>query len=77
MAPYLALIPKKGDLSDMKNYRPVSLPCVDYKIMAKMLSNHLGPVLPKLVFSDQSYAVPGRTTYDDISLVRELDTRCG
>ena len=40
--------------------------------MAKMLSNHLGPVLPKLVFSDQSYAVPGRTIYDNISLVRDL-----
>jgi len=68
----LALIPKEGDLRDMKNYRPVSLSCVDYKIMAKMLSNRLGPVLSKLVNPDQSYAIPGRTIHDNIFLVRDL-----
>ena len=68
----MAVIPKEGDLRDIRNYRPVSLLCVDYKTMGKMLSNRLGLVLPKLISPDQSYAIPGRTIYDNISLVRDV-----
>ncbi len=35
----LTLLPKKGDLSEIKNWRPVSLLCSDYKIMSKLLAN--------------------------------------
>ncbi|KAK3570807.1 hypothetical protein QTP86_026351 [Hemibagrus guttatus] len=34
----ITLIPKKGDLQDIKNWRPVSLLCTDYKVMSKVLS---------------------------------------
>ncbi len=31
----LTLLPKKGDLTDIKNWRPVSLLCTDYKLLSK------------------------------------------
>lgn len=37
----LTLIPKKGDLGCLKNWRPVSLLCVDLKIFSKALTNRL------------------------------------
>lgn len=37
----LSLIPKKGDLGLLKNWRPVSLLCLDYKIFSKVLANRL------------------------------------
>uniref|UniRef100_A0A8C8VQG0 Reverse transcriptase n=1 Tax=Pelusios castaneus TaxID=367368 RepID=A0A8C8VQG0_9SAUR len=37
----LALLPKKGDLRDLRNWRPVSLLCTDYKIAAKAISLRL------------------------------------
>ena len=34
----ITLLPKKGDLQEIKNWRPVSLLCTDYKILSKALS---------------------------------------
>ena len=37
----LILLPKRGDLQDRKNWRPVSLICTDYKLLSKVLANRL------------------------------------
>lgn len=37
----ISLLPKKGDLALLKNLRPVSLLCTDYKLLSKALSNRL------------------------------------
>lgn len=37
----LTLIPKKGDLGYLKNWRPVSLLCTDLKILSKAITNRL------------------------------------
>ncbi|KAI3355855.1 hypothetical protein L3Q82_004225 [Scortum barcoo] len=37
----ITLLPKKGDLQELKNWRPVSLLCTDYKIMSKVLASRL------------------------------------
>ncbi|KAK3517082.1 hypothetical protein QTP86_004127 [Hemibagrus guttatus] len=34
----LTLLPKKGDLTHLKNWRPVSLLCTDYKLLSKAVS---------------------------------------
>lgn len=41
----ITLIPKKGDLTDIKNWRPVSLLCCDYKLLSKVLANRLAEVI--------------------------------
>ncbi|WAQ99652.1 YTX2-like protein [Mya arenaria] len=40
----LTLIYKNEDRGDLKNWRPLSILCVDYKIIAKALSNRIKPI---------------------------------
>lgn len=37
----LTLLPKKGDVTDIKCWQPVSLLCSDYKLLSKVLVNRL------------------------------------
>lgn len=68
----IGLIPKKGDLLSIDNWRPISLLTTDYKIIAKTLSTRISAVLPSLIKNDQSYSVPGRTIYDNLHLHRDI-----
>ena len=43
----IAPIPKKGNIKLLKYWRPISLLCVDYKILTKILSNRLKYILLK------------------------------
>lgn len=63
---------KKGDLQEMKNWRPVSLLCSDYKIFSKALANRMKDIMDQIVHQDQSYCVPGRSIHDNISLIRDV-----
>ena len=44
-ATFLVLIPKKGDVEDLKDFRPISLLGSLYKILAKVLANRLKKVV--------------------------------
>ncbi|CAM4661555.1 unnamed protein product [Lepidochelys kempii] len=68
----LALLPKKGDLRDLRNWRPVSLLSTDYKVVAKAISLRLGSVLADVIHPDQTYTVLGHTIFDNLYLVRDL-----
>ncbi len=67
----LTLLPKKGDLTDIKNWRPVSLLCTDYKLLSKTLANRLTEVMEQVIHPDQSYCILGRSIFD-ISLLRDF-----
>ncbi|KAK3549353.1 hypothetical protein QTP70_034579 [Hemibagrus guttatus] len=41
----LTLLPKKGDLTHLKNWRPVSLLCTDCKLLSKALASRLTKIL--------------------------------
>ncbi|KAJ4941430.1 hypothetical protein JOQ06_011309 [Pogonophryne albipinna] len=58
----ITLLPKKGNLQDIKNWRPVSLLCVDYKLRSKALATRLGRAVEQVIHRDQTYCVPGRST---------------
>lgn len=68
----LALLPKKGDLGLLKNWRPVSLLCTDYKIIAKCFSNRLKECIGRVVHTSQTYCIPERTIMDNLFLIRDI-----
>lgn len=68
----LTLLPKKGDLQDIRNWRPVSLLCTDYKLLSKVLATRLRKVMEQVVHVDQTYCVPSRLISDNISLIRDV-----
>ena len=68
----ITLLPKKGDLQEIKNWRPVSLLCTDYKILSKALANRLREVMELIIHQDQTYCVPGRSILDNVSLIRDI-----
>lgn len=68
----LTLLPKKGDLKYLKNWRPVSLLCTDYKLLSKVLANRLRKVMEQVIHVDQTYCVPGRLITDNVFLVRDI-----
>ena len=58
----LTLLPKKGDLRDIKHWRPVSLLCTDYKLLSKVLATRLRKVMEHVIHVDQTYCVLKRVT---------------
>ncbi|KAJ3603143.1 hypothetical protein NHX12_030886 [Muraenolepis orangiensis] len=68
----ITLLPKKGNLQDIKNWRPVSLLCVDYKLLSKALVTRLGRAVEQVIHRDQTYCVPGRSMVDNVLLIRDV-----
>ena len=62
----------KGDKNSLENWRPISLMCTDYKIISKALANKIQAVLPEIIHTNQVCGIPGRTIFDNLSLVRDL-----
>lgn len=68
----ITLLPKKGDLQELKNWRPVSLLCGDYKVLSKALALRLREVMEEVIHVDQTYCVPGRLISDNITFIRHV-----
>ena len=68
----LSLIHKKNDPCSIKNWRPISLLNVDYKIGAKVFALRLKKVLPILLSEDQTCCVPGRSIFENLMLYRDV-----
>ena len=56
----------KGDYRDLKQWRPISLLCFDYKIITKFLSKNLAKVLNKLIDPNQTGAGTGKVIFDNL-----------
>ncbi|KAJ7995658.1 hypothetical protein DPEC_G00246860 [Dallia pectoralis] len=68
----ITLIPKKGDLKDLRNWRPINLLSVDYKIMTKALIKRFQSHLPTVIAADQTCSIPERSINDNLLLVRDV-----
>ncbi len=68
----LSLLPKKGDLTFLKNWRPVAILCTEYTILSKVIANKLNNVLYEIVHKDQSYCVKNRSIMDNLHLIRDV-----
>ena len=62
---------KKGDRLKTKNFRPISLLNVDYKIATRAISGRLLGVIGTVVGYDQTCGIPGRTISENLMLIRD------
>ncbi|OMO96399.1 reverse transcriptase [Corchorus capsularis] len=60
----VVLLPKIDHPSSVRDYRPISLCNVIFKIVSKTLANRLREVLPFIIDPNQSAFVPGRMIFD-------------
>ncbi|CEH19220.1 FOG: Reverse transcriptase [Ceraceosorus bombacis] len=57
-------LPKKGDLSMMSNYRPLSIANLDIRIVSKVLAERLQRVTPKIITWNQAGFIRNQGTQD-------------
>lgn len=67
----IVLIPKKKESKELKDFRPISLCNVIYKVVAKCLVNHLRPILESIISQEQSAFIPGRMITDNALIAFE------
>jgi hypothetical protein len=68
----IRVIHKKDDVEDVKNYRPISLCNVDYKIIARAQANRLTEMLPMVIDEEQTGFVKGRDIRVNVAVMRAV-----
>ena len=68
----ISLIFKKGDRLNPRNWRPISLLNVDYKLAAHVLAGRLLKVIHMVVNKDQTRGVPGRFIGENVAYLRDI-----
>ena len=67
---------KKGDRLDPKNWRPISLVNVDYKIASRSIAARLLKVIHLVVDKDQSCGVPSRFIGENVAFLQYVVDFC-
>ncbi|MCO5573137.1 hypothetical protein L7F22_026902 [Adiantum nelumboides] len=62
----ISLIPKGGDASTLRRWRPITLMSSVYKILVRMITSRLRPLLPDLIHSSQTGFVQDRSILDNV-----------
>ncbi|OMP01704.1 reverse transcriptase [Corchorus capsularis] len=68
----LVLIPKVPNPEHLRQFRPISLCCVAYKLITKVLVNRIRLLLHDLVAPNQVSFIPRRQAADNIILAQEI-----
>ncbi|GKE09575.1 RNA-directed DNA polymerase, eukaryota, reverse transcriptase zinc-binding domain protein [Tanacetum coccineum] len=69
---FITLIPKVANPIHIKDFHPISLIGVHYKIIANILANRLAKVVDKVVSPEQSAFISGRQILDGPLMLSEL-----
>jgi hypothetical protein len=70
------IIYKKGERNKMSNYRPISILCADYKLLAKIVTNRMRPVLNSVIQNDQQGFIQEGDITGNLILVKEIIQYC-
>lgn len=68
----LIILHKKGDKKDLKNYRPLSLLSVEYKVLSKIITNRLHNHLDQYLSIEQAGFRKNFSTLDHIFVLNDL-----
>ena len=68
----ITLIPKNDKKELLKNIRPISLLCVEHKILTKIISNRLKNTLNLVISKEQNCGIPNRFIFNNLFTIHEL-----
>jgi hypothetical protein len=68
---FLALIPKKDEPLSFEDFRSISLCNCIYKIVAKLISRHLKPILSEAISKEQFGFLNGHQIHEAIGVAQE------
>ena len=68
----ISLVFKRGDRLDARNWPPITLLNVDYKLASRVLADRLLKVFPVVVGKDQTCGVPVRFIGENVALLRDI-----
>ena len=69
---HVRLIPKTNGAKRVADYQPITLCNVFYKIISKLLSLRLKPVLSSIISENLSAFIPGRAITDNVLITHEV-----
>ena len=72
MKTFITLLPKNNEIELLKNWRPISLLCVDYKILTKIISNRLKPTLDITISKEQTCGIRNQSIFSSLFTIQEL-----
>jgi hypothetical protein len=64
-------IPKKPQPVEIGDYRPLTLLNADYKLLVRIISNRLKPLLQEIMHPQQYCGIPGTTVFDAVTTIRD------
>jgi hypothetical protein len=67
---WMCLIPKKGDMHEPKNYRPITCLNTDYKLLTKIITSRLAKHINTIIDKAQAGFVPRRQILDQTDLIQ-------
>lgn len=71
----MILLHKKGDQSNVENYRPISITNCDNRLMSAIMARRLNPILEEYISEEQRGFIGGRCTQDLVIVTQSLIRR--
>jgi hypothetical protein len=68
----ITLVPKVKEANTIKQYRPISLLNVDFKIFTKLLTDRITPMADSLISESQTTFIEGRNILEGVVILHEV-----